>query len=282
MNFELRPQSIAATILVALSAYGVFRYFRKRTSQQGETVNWTPLEAVSITIAIYFIAQLVVAIAVAIIGKWQGISVENLSDQIEASPAKSFAYVLAVEALTIGLLYKFMKRRQTPWKAIGLIKPRLVDVGWAVLGFGIYFVTYGMIVYSIIKSYVPQIDTDQQQQLGFDTSTTGPALIFIFLALVILPPLVEEILVRGFLFTGLKSKMKIIPAAIITSLVFGAAHLQWGSGAALLWSAAVDTFMLSLVLVFLRHKSGSLWPGIGLHFIKNGIAFTALFIFKVV
>ena len=87
-------------------------------------------------------------------------------------------------------------------------------------------------------------------------------------------------MVRGFLFTGLTQKMNVVLAAIVTSIIFAAAHLQWGSGAPLLWAAAADTFTLSMVLVWLRHKTGSLWPGIGVHFIKNGIAFLALFVFK--
>jgi membrane protease YdiL (CAAX protease family) len=63
-------------------------------------------------------------------------------------------------------------------------------------------------------------------------------------------------------------------------LLFAAAHLQWGSGAPLLWVAAIDTFVLSMVLSTLREKTGSLWSAIGLHAIKNGVAFTLLFVLR--
>jgi membrane protease YdiL (CAAX protease family) len=155
------------------------------------------------------------------------------------------------------------------------------DIGYALAGFGAYFIIYALLVFNIMSQLFPQIDTDQKQELGFSTSLAGPELIFVFFSLVILPPLVEELLVRGFLYTGLRSKLPVIYAAVITSIVFAAAHLQWGSGNALLWTAAADTFVLSMVLIWLRQKTGSLWPGIGAHFIKNGIAFLALFIFKV-
>ena len=71
-----------------------------------------------------------------------------------------------------------------------------------------------------------------------------------------------------------------VPAAIITSLMFAVGHLQFGSGAPLLWVAALDTFVLSLVLCYIREKTDSLWPGIFIHAIKNALAFSVLFLFK--
>ena len=39
----------------------------------------------------------------------------------------------------------------------------------------------------------------------------------------------------------------------------------------------LDTFILSLVLIYLREKTGGLWASITLHAFKNGVAFVALF-----
>ena len=56
------------------------------------------------------------------------------------------------------------------------------------------------------------------------------------------------------------------------------AHLAEGGAAGPLWIGFIDTFILSLVLCYLRVKTGSLWAGITLHALKNGIAFVALFV----
>lgn len=95
-----------------------------------------------------------------------------------------------------------------------------------------------------------------------------------------LPPLVEELLMRGFLYKGLKNGLRRAWAVLITSALFAIAHLQFGSGSALLWAAAIDTFVLSLVLIYLVEKSRSLWPAIGVHAMKNGFAFLFLFVIK--
>lgn len=274
------PQSIVLLLLGALGFYGLVHYFLPRNNKD-KGVNWTPLEAVSITLLIYFASQIMAGIVIGLVAGLAGLDNELEVSNLESSAVFQFSIRLLFGVFSIGLLHWFMKRRRTAWQAIGWVRPRLRDVGYALAGFGVYFLTYALIVYSLIQTYLPQVDTKQPQELGFNTSAGGIDLVYIFLALVILPPLVEEILVRGFLFTGLKSRLALLPAALVTSLVFAAAHLQAGSGKPLLWTAAADTFVLSMVLVFIRHKTGSLWPGIGVHFIKNGIAFLALFIFKV-
>jgi membrane protease YdiL (CAAX protease family) len=121
---------------------------------------------------------------------------------------------------------------------------------------------------------------EQSQELGFNPVGTVE-LILTFISLVILPPLVEELLMRGYLYTSLKKKLSKIAAALVTSVIFAAAHLQFGSGAPLLWVAAIDTFVLSLFLVSLREKTGGLWASMTLHATKNLIAFMSLFIFHI-
>ena len=66
-------------------------------------------------------------------------------------------------------------------------------------------------------------------------------------------------------------------AVIGTSLLFAAGHLAEGGSAGLLYIAAIDTFSLSLVLIYLREKTDGLWASMTLHALKNGIAFVALF-----
>lgn len=124
----------------------------------------------------------------------------------------------------------------------------------------------------------PSLNVDQAQQLGFNPIGTAQ-LIVTFVSLVILPPLVEETLMRGYLYTSLKKGLPQISAALVTSAIFASAHLQAGSGAPLLWVAAIDTFVLSLFLIWLREKTGSLWASMTLHALKNGVAFISLFIF---
>lgn len=277
----MTPSEYVLTLLGALGLFGVVRFFVRRKSDTAD-VNWTPLEAVGVTIAIYFVTQLVAALIAGFVGSAHGLNEEQINSVLDNSPGWQFLMILGMETATAGLVYLFVSKiRRTSLRAIGVVRPKLRDIWYAIAGFGAYFLIYAALVFNIIQHYFPQINTDQRQELGFNANVGGPELIFVALSLVVLPPLVEELLVRGFLYTGLRTRIPKIYAALIASLVFASAHLQWGSGHPLLWTAAADTFVLSMVLIWLRQKTGSLWPGIGVHFLKNGIAFFVLFVLKV-
>ena len=227
----------------------------------------SPLVGIFIVVLIYFGAGEIGKILFGIVATLFRLDNSNYSQ---------FGYTFLVQALTILFLVLFMRSSKVSFASIGLIKPKLVNFAAALAGYASYFVLNGIAV--IAATYLFRLDTSQQQQLGFETVSSVPQLAVTFISLVILPPLVEEIVMRGFLFSSLKRGMTVVKAALLTSVLFAVAHLQLGSGAPPLWLAAVDTFVLSLILCALRQKTGNLWAGIAVHMLKNFLAFTVIFI----
>lgn len=182
-------------------------------------------------------------------------------------------------ALTYGLLLVFLgwwlKRFSMTWQGIGLRKPKLSNFAYTLVGLLLYWVIY--FVGLVILSQLVSLDFEQEQEIGFSKDVIGIDRMLVFLSLVVLAPIVEEILFRGFLYTRLKQVFSIKWSAVIVSIMFAVLHLQLGEGAPPLWVAAIDTFFLSLVLVYLREKTGNIWAGVGLHALKNSIAFVLLF-----
>jgi membrane protease YdiL (CAAX protease family) len=242
-------------------------------------VTWGPVAAVLVSIGVYFGGQLlggVLLYTALTLLRWPE---RRIEEWITHATFAQFLLIVLLEAATLLLLYAFMRYRRATLAMIGLIKPRLKDAGYALLGFVLYLPFYiGFL--SLLTHLIPTLDTEQEQQIGFEQAA-GADLILVFLALVVLVPLAEEIVMRGFLYSGLKSKLPKLAAVLITSVLFGIAHLQLGSGEPPLWVAAIDTFLLSLVLIYLREKTGRLWAPIGLHALKNGVAFLVLFVFRV-
>ena len=138
-----------------------------------------------------------------------------------------------------------------------------------------------VLVVSILKGLISALDLEQQQDLGITAPHGGMEMLFVFFTLVVLPPIVEEIIFRGFMFSGLRKKLPFAISAIITSALFAIGHLQFGNEAPLLWVAAIDTFILSAVMCYVRERTGSIIPTILMHALKNLIAFSALYIFAV-
>lgn len=176
-------------------------------------------------------------------------------------------YALAVLFVLMPLLLR--KRSAEIVKLLGLEKgPTWRAVAWALSAFAIYF--WVTIVVSLLVALIPGFNSEQPQHVGFDDVTTTAEYIMAFVGLVILPPIFEEILFRGYLFGRLRRYAGFFATTLVTSIAFGLVHGQWNVG--------VDTFVLSIFLCFLREYTGSLWAPMLLHALKNGLAYFFLFI----
>ena len=116
----------------------------------------------------------------------------------------------------------------------------------------------------IIQIFVPQPDylIDLNQTLQPD-STLG--FILLFLAIVIIAPIGEEVLFRGFFQQFLEKYWKDITKAIlVTSLFFAIIHMNT------YW--LIQIYILGVFLGYLSWKTNSIIPSIILHSINNGTA----------
>lgn len=240
-------------------------------------VPWGPFGAIVFSLLLYLTAQLLGSLLVMVYPYLRGWDKATGNEWLDNSVAAQFWFVLSAEAITFGAIWQFIRMKGARLRTIGWRWLRWRDLLYTLGGFVAYFVAY-MILIAVVKQLVPDLNVNQKQQIGFGHVAGSSAMLMTFTSLVILPPLVEETMFRGFVFTGLRSKLKPVGAALLTSVLFASLHLQFGSGKPLLWVAALDTFTLSMVACYLRHKTDSLWPGIFLHMLKNGIAFVSLFI----
>ncbi|HET9850846.1 MAG TPA: CPBP family intramembrane glutamic endopeptidase [Candidatus Saccharimonadales bacterium] len=225
-----------------------------------------------VVVVIFIVSQFIAALILEIILGLAHASSGSLDNSVTAQ----FFYVLLAEGLSALLAIWAVKKRGLKLPFIGLgRRPKLGDVGRAGVGFLVFYIL--LIIVSIIASAIFKGYNNGTQDLGFN-NLHGPASdVLAFIALVVLPPIGEETLMRGYLFSGLRARLSFVQAGLITSLLFGAAHLLTGAGPGLLWAAGVNTFILSLVLVYLREKTGALYAGMMVHALNNAIAFAVMF-----
>ena len=146
--------------------------------------------------------------------------------------------------------------------------PTFIDLGLAPIGYIVHLVLATAL--TSLMSLFTWFNADQVQDTGFSYFITGGERFIAMLALVFVAPIAEEILMRGWLYDKLRTKLKAPLAILLVSLVFAALHGQWNVG--------VTVFSLSLVLCTLREITGTIWSGIILHMLSNGIAFYLLYI----
>jgi len=196
------------------------------------------------------------------------INLSVINGSIYNAVVAALIYVITL-VFSIGGAWLIFRRRTNKFD-LGINRlPSWVDILLSPAGLIVYFI-FSSILILLATRVLPGFDANQVQNTGFSHLSQRYEYIAAFTALVVIAPIAEELLFRGYLFGKLKKYIPVWAAILATSVLFGAAH-----GA---WNLAVDTFALSVVLCLLRQISGTIWPSILLHMLKNGIAFYLLFI----
>ncbi len=154
--------------------------------------------------------------------------------------------------------------------------PTWSDIGLAPIGFVASLLLAAVLV-GIFTAF-PWFDAEQVQNVGFNAYMVGRDRVIAFLTLVIMAPIAEEIIFRGWLYGKMRNQLLeripewlgIIISTLVVSILFGVIHMQWNVG--------VNVFALSVVLCVLREITGTIYAGILTHMIKNGVAFFLLYV----
>ncbi len=220
--------------------------------------------------------QLIVGVVMGVVATLMTGSTDAVAQWIETIPGQ-FGYMLVAEVVMVLAILGYVWYSSGKISMLGIGRLRWSHVVYAWVGVVGYYLVY-MVVAGLLMGVFSGIDTEQKQNIGFENPVSVVQYLMVFVSLVILPPIAEEVVFRGFMFGGLRRKLSFVGATLITSLLFAVGHLQFGEGTPLLWIAGIDTFVLSIVLCYVREKTGSLWPAIAIHAMKNFVAFLFLYI----
>lgn len=161
------------------------------------------------------------------------------------------AQVLSTAAMGIHLLVgKYVPLDRKTWSYCSSSKVLIASVVF-ILALGLW------------TNYLSELaDLPNSMQETFEMMMRYPLGI---IAIVIMAPIVEELLFRGAIEGYLLRKWKHPAGAIVfSSLVFGLVHGNWVQ--------APFAFVIGLALGWMYYRTGSLLPGILMHFVNNSTA----------
>lgn len=147
--------------------------------------------------------------------------------------------------------------------------PTWTDIGLSPIG----YVTSILIAMGItwLFTLLPWFDANETQDLGYSQYMLSWERGLAFITLVVIAPIVEEIIFRGWLYGKLRIIIPKWLAILITSLLFGIIHMQWNVG--------ISVFAMSIVTCTLREITGTIYSGMLVHMINNGVAFCLVYVF---
>jgi len=145
---------------------------------------------------------------------------------------------------------------------LGLVRPRRRDLveGFAALALALG--TLEILTHLLDRGSVTPFQTD-----AYRLARDAGLLPLLWLAFVIVAPVGEEIVFRGFPFPGWSASRLGVPGTIVvTALIFAIAHTQYD------WFGAFQTFCIGALFGWLRWRSGSTVVPILLHITVNFIS----------
>lgn len=100
------------------------------------------------------------------------------------------------------------------------------------------------------------------------------SLVITLLSIAVITPLGEEIAFRGYLYAAFQSPKRPWRALLISSVLFAAFHVV--APGVLSFERFFPSLFLGLLLGYLRLRSGSILPSLGVHILHNGLLLTFL------
>jgi membrane protease YdiL (CAAX protease family) len=193
---------------------------------------------------------------------------ETLEDDALALTAVLVASLIAQELFLLGAALWFGPlKRGAPLATLGLRKPEEASSPWlfaCALAAGALPIALG---YDALLA-LAGVDAGGTLPEGA-VHQAGP-LVVVLLGSVVLAPVIEEIFFRGFIFGGIEPRLSWLPAALLSSLLFGLAHLSL----LLLPAYAAIGFLFA----WSYRRTGSLTPGIVAHVLTNAVSAGLLFL----
>lgn len=227
-------------------------------------------------VAVWLLSSMITSAISVIVYRSTGYNL--LSDTVGVAVMQVGQLVLML-LMAVGIPYRLgeykiltrAKRRAVQMNVTGMARlPNATDLLPFLTGVvGYYIIVLTLTIFASL--ILPESIISQQQNVGF--ATTGNVwwqIGIIMLVLVVLTPVLEELIFRGFLLGKLERVAQFWPAALVTSLLFALAHGQVNVG--------ITTFILSMINCLLRRYTGSIWAGVGVHMVVNLVATLVVFI----
>ena len=217
------------------------------------------LTDVVLYLIIFIVVQIIMMYAGA--GIWAGIKGEGYQATLLAANTGGNAILTALVSVfsSVITLIIFLKTKWTP-----LTRGYLLSKPWGTLLWVALFALGTIIPLSFLYEQLG-IEMDENTQQIFTSLMKEP---WGYVAVGILAPLAEEVVFRGAILRtllGIMSKKNHWVAIMISAAIFGIVHANLAQ--------FINGLLMGLLLGWMYYRTGSLVPGILLHWINNTMAY---------
>jgi len=173
--------------------------------------------------------------------------------------------VLALVTIVAGPVWIATMAFAARWRGWGvrdylaLVVPRRSEIAFGFACMAALLIAFDLLTLAAGRDVVPAFMFE-----SYKTARASGSLVPFLIAVVIIGPVTEEVVFRGFLFRGLsESFLGVVGTLVATSAAWAALHVQYD------WMTIAQIFLIGLLLGWLRWASSSTLLTIMLHVLAN-------------
>ena len=222
-------------------------------------VPWTTRHVV---ISLVVVAVVFGAAIAAILGLVEVVAIDGWGEHVVILVAA----ILLHGSMLLTVWFFAVRPRGGRWALLGFRRVRPISTTIIVV-FGVAIAQSAVVGYTLLVKQLG-IDFLIPSDLPREWAADPISFAIIAISAVIVAPLVEEIFFRGFMYQALRRTMAILPAALLTSVVFGIAHIDP--------AIIIPIAVVGMILLGIYRWTGNLWSSIITHAGYNAVAVAAL------
>jgi membrane protease YdiL (CAAX protease family) len=224
------------------------------TDQQPPDPPWGPAATVVWTMTAILLSLLVASAFYTI---WVGDGAQP-STGASDGVMLTFGTLISVPVQLGVVVFAAQLRRWPPAVYLGLGPPRRAEVIVAVACIVVLGVAFDGALYLAGRELVPKFQAD-----AWRSAADAGWLLWMLVAIVVIAPIGEEVVFRGFLYRGLARPGWEVHAIGGISVAWALLHIQYD------WLGMAQIFLLGLALGWFRWASGSTLLTVGMHMLIN-------------
>ncbi|WP_425445381.1 CPBP family intramembrane glutamic endopeptidase [Virgibacillus phasianinus] len=162
--------------------------------------------------------------------------------------------------LILGVYLIALRPKGLSWSEVGAKSFPVKD--WKLIVLYSIFLLVGAVIIVVLTSFIENTWENSKTE-AMQQNVTFFAFLIAFLSAAVISPIYEELFYRGFLYRWLRTRIGLIGAILLSSLIFTIAHIPT-------YNVMPVNFFSGIIFALAYERTNSIWPSVMIHGLTNG------------
>ncbi len=163
--------------------------------------------------------------------------------------------------LLLGVYFIALRPKALSWGEVGIT--RFLWRDWKTIIIYSVILLVGAVIIVVLTSFIGNTWENSKTE-SLQRNVTFFTVCIAFVSAAVISPIYEEIFYRGFLYRWLRTRMGLIGAIILSSMIFTIVHIPT-------YNVMPVNFFGGIIFALAYERTNSIWPSVIIHGITNGI-----------